>query len=79
MLNSYSKGNRGDIVRGFVQLSSSVVGLQIEGREERASLIEGGVLESLRKVAQEPDEVHLVDGEDAPEDQAEEGQGRYGC
>ena len=62
-------------MRGFVQLSSSVVGLQIEGREERASLIEGGVLESLRKVAQEPDEVHLVDGEDTPEDQAEEGQG----
>ena len=79
LLNSYSKGNRGDIVRGFVQLSGSVVGLQIEGREERAGLIEGGVLESLRKLAQEPDEVHLVDGEDAPEDQAEEGQGRYGC
>ena len=74
LLNSCSKGNRGDIVRGFVQISGSVVGLQIEGREERAGLIEGGVLESLQKVAQEPDEVHLVDGEDAPEDQAEEGQ-----
>ena len=59
LLNSYSKGNREDIVRGFVQISGSVVGLQIEGQDEPTGLLEAGL-----------DEVSAPD----PEEQDNEGQ-----
>lgn len=46
LLNSYSKGNREDIVRGFVEISGSVAGLQIEGRDDPTGLLEAGLAET---------------------------------
>lgn len=40
-LNSYSKGNREDIVRGFVEISGSVASIQIESGGEPVGLLEG--------------------------------------
>lgn len=59
LLNSYSKGNREDIVRGFVKISGSVAGLQIEGRDDPTRLLEAGFAET--------------EGQDS-EEQADEGQ-----
>ena len=55
MLNSYSKGNRDDIVRGFVQISGAVAGLQIEGAVENAGLLEDGALDTLMESAPDSD------------------------
>lgn len=40
ILNSYSKENREDIVKGFVEISESVTGLQIESGGESAGLLD---------------------------------------
>ncbi len=61
LLNSYSKGNREDIVRGFVEISSSVVSLQIESSEEPAGLLGDG---------------SIVIDEEGPEEDDEESQGQ---
>ncbi|MBR3328147.1 MAG: zinc ribbon domain-containing protein [Atopobiaceae bacterium] len=45
-LNSYSKSNREDIVRGFVEISGSVVSLQIEDHEDPTGLFEAGLAET---------------------------------
>ena len=55
LLNSYSKGNRDDIVRGFVQISGAVAGLQIEGAVENAGLLEDGALDTLMESAPDSD------------------------
>ena len=55
LLNSYSKGNRDDIVRGFVQISGAVAGLQIEGAVENAGLLEDGALDTLMESAPDYD------------------------
>ena len=55
LLNSYSKGNRDDIVRGFVQISGAVAGLQIECAVENAGLLEDGALDTLMESAPDSD------------------------
>lgn len=56
LLNSYSKGNREDIVRGFVEISSSVVSLQIESPDEPAGLLGDGSIVINEEEPEEDDE-----------------------
>lgn len=56
LLNSYSKGNREDIVRGFVEISSSVASLQIEGHGEPTGLLEAGLGKTEAPDLEEQDE-----------------------
>lgn len=74
LLNSYSEGNRDDIVRDFVKILAAVVELKIEGRQEHAGLLEEGVIEALEDGGSDSDESAQPDLEDTTEDQVEEGQ-----
>lgn len=65
LLNSYSKGNREDIIKGFVEISSSMAKLEIESPDEPAGLLDD--------VPAEIAEEELIEGEEGTEE-AEEGQ-----
>ena len=57
LINSYSKDNRDDIVRGFQQVSIDIVNLQLEGPEVQTMLLDGGAPESQDEAEEESAEI----------------------
>jgi len=55
LLNSYSKDNREDIVKGFLRISSGVINLQIGNEEDSIGLLDDETIDAIKGSEEERD------------------------